>query len=70
MFGLFFTPETVINFQDAAKADEATFKKFFHGLLAEGVAIAPSSYEAGFVSLAHQQEDIQFTAEAISRIQF
>ena len=70
MFGLFFTPETVINFQDAAKADEATFKKFFHGLLAEGVAIAPSSYEAGFVSLAHQQEDIHFTAEAISRIQF
>ena len=70
MFGLFFTADTVTNFQDAAKADEELFKSFFHGLLAEGVAIAPSSYEAGFVSLAHSSDDIAFTAEAIGKLQF
>ena len=68
MFGLFFTAETVNNFHDASQGDVELFKKFFHGLLAEGVAIAPSSYEAGFVSLAHTAEDIEFTAEAIGKL--
>ena len=68
MFGLFFTAKTVNNFHDASQGDVELFKKFFHGLLAEGVAIAPSSYEAGFVSLAHTAEDIEFTAEAIGKL--
>jgi glutamate-1-semialdehyde 2,1-aminomutase len=69
MFGLFFTPDTVNNFHDASQSDVEMFKKVFHGLLAEGVAIAPSSYEAGFVSLAHSTDDIEFTAQAISRLE-
>ena len=68
MFGLFFTAKTVNNFHDASQGDVELFKKFFHGLLAEGVAIAPSSYEAGFVSLAHTAEDIEFTAEAVNKL--
>ena len=70
MFGLFFTPDPVFNFAGAAAADEEVFKKFFHGLLAQGVAIAPSPYEAGFISLAHSKEDVTFTAEAIEKLEF
>jgi glutamate-1-semialdehyde 2,1-aminomutase len=69
MFGLFFTDNTVTNFKEAATADEDLFKRFFHGMLEKGIAIAPSSYEAGFVSLAHSEEDIAITAEAINALE-
>jgi len=69
MFGLFFTDKTVTNFKEAATADEDLFKRFFHGMLEQGIAIAPSSYEAGFISLAHSEEDIAITAEAINALE-
>ena len=69
MFGLFFTNNTVTNFKEAATADEDLFKRFFHGMLEQGIAIAPSSYEAGFISLAHSEEDIAITAEAINALE-
>ncbi|MDG1456252.1 MAG: glutamate-1-semialdehyde 2,1-aminomutase [Planctomycetota bacterium] len=69
MFGLFFTDKTVTNFKEAATADEDLFKRFFHGMLEQGIAIAPSSYEAGFISLAHSEADIAITAEAINALE-
>ncbi|MGG5214455.1 glutamate-1-semialdehyde 2,1-aminomutase [Rahnella variigena] len=68
MFGLFFTDaETVTCYQDVMKCDVERFKKFFHLMLEEGVYLAPSAFEAGFMSLAHTQEDIQRTIDAARR---
>jgi glutamate-1-semialdehyde 2,1-aminomutase len=54
----------VINFAEAGQCDVAAFKRFFHGMLERGVYLAPSAYEAGFVSSAHTQEHIQATIHA------
>lgn len=68
MFGLFFTDaETVNSYQDVMKCNVERFKKFFHLMLEEGVYLAPSAFEAGFMSLAHTQEDIQRTIDAARR---
>ncbi|MBU9826559.1 glutamate-1-semialdehyde-2,1-aminomutase [Rahnella aquatilis] len=68
MFGLFFTDaETVTCYQDVMKCDVERFKKFFHLMLDEGVYLAPSAFEAGFMSIAHTQEDIQRTIDAARR---
>ena len=68
MFGLFFTEQTEINnFQDVMKCDAAKFNRFFHLMLEEGVYLAPSAFEAGFMSLAHSEADIQATLEAADR---
>jgi glutamate-1-semialdehyde 2,1-aminomutase len=68
MFGLFFTDaETVTCYQDVMKCDVERFKKFFHLMLEEGVYLAPSAFEAGFMSLAHTREDIQRTIDAARR---
>ena len=68
MFGLFFTEsETVTSYQDVMKCNVERFKKFFHLMLEEGVYLAPSAFEAGFMSLAHNQEDIQRTIDAARR---
>lgn len=68
MFGLFFTDaKTVACYQDVMKCDVERFKKFFHLMLEEGVYLAPSAFEAGFMSLAHTQEDIQRTIDAARR---
>ncbi len=54
MFGLFFTDaETVTCYQDVLKCDVERFKRFFHLMLEEGVYLAPSAFEAGFMSIAH-----------------
>lgn len=68
MFGLFFTdaPE-VTGYADVTRCDVERFKRFFHLMLAEGIYLAPSAYEAGFMSLAHTQEDIQRTIDAARR---
>lgn len=65
MFGIFFTdaPE-VTGYRDAVNCDVDRFKKFFHLMLAEGVYLAPSAFEAGFMSVAHSDEDIQKTIDA------
>ena len=68
MFGLFFTDaESVTCYQDVTQCDVERFKRFFHLMLQEGVYLAPSAFEAGFMSLAHSQEDIQRTIDAARR---
>ncbi len=61
MFTLFFTTEDVIDFASAAKSDTEVFSRHFGKMLAGGVMIAPSQFEASFVSLAHTDEDIDTT---------
>uniref|UniRef100_A0A7S0J609 glutamate-1-semialdehyde 2,1-aminomutase n=1 Tax=Calcidiscus leptoporus TaxID=127549 RepID=A0A7S0J609_9EUKA len=61
MFGFFFTEGPVKCFADAAKSDTAKFAKWHRGMLERGVYLAPSQYEAGFMSLSHTDEDIEFT---------
>ncbi|MBE5251220.1 glutamate-1-semialdehyde 2,1-aminomutase [Mixta mediterraneensis] len=68
MFGVFFTDaERVTCYADVTKCDIERFKKFFHLMLEEGVYLAPSAFEAGFMSLAHSPEDIQRTIDAARR---
>ena len=64
MFSVYFREEPVHNFEDAKAADGEFFKKLFHGLLDRGVHLAPSPFEAGFVSLAHDAAAIDQTIEA------
>ncbi len=69
MFGLFFTEETnVSNFAQVTECNVDRFKLFFHGMLNEGVYLAPSAFEAGFVSGAHSEADIDATVEAAGRV--
>lgn len=68
MFCGYFTSEPVHNVADAMKSDRERFKKYFHGLLAGGVYIAPSQFEAGFMSTAHSAEDIAKTVKAASKV--
>ncbi len=63
MFGFFFHPGPVRNFADARAADASRFRRFFAAMLEGGVYLAPSPYEAGFVSLAHRPADIDRTLE-------
>jgi len=64
MFTFFFTPDPVIDWESAKRSDTARFKQFFHWMLDCGVYLAPSQFEAGFVSSAHTDQDIARTAEA------
>ena len=69
MFGFFFTDAPQVNsYADATKCDVERFKKFFHGMLAEGVYLAPSAFEAGFVSAAHSDADIDATVAAAAKV--
>jgi len=69
MFGFFFTvAPQVMSYKQAVVCDLEVFRKFFHGMLAEGVYLAPSAYEAGFVSAAHTDADIQASIEAAGRV--
>ena len=62
MFGLFFTDaEVVTNFAESTACNQEQFKKFFHAMLDRGVYMAPSAFEAGFVSIAHSETDIEQT---------
>ncbi|MCB1789627.1 MAG: glutamate-1-semialdehyde 2,1-aminomutase, partial [Gammaproteobacteria bacterium] len=65
MFGLFFTEqERVTDFAGATACDQARFRAFFHAMLENGVYLAPSAFEAGFVSAAHSDGDIDATLVA------
>lgn len=64
MFGLFFTEETVETFVQATACDTAFFNRFFHGMLQRGVYLAPSAFEAGFLSSAHNDDVIGETLVA------
>ncbi|PPU93365.1 glutamate-1-semialdehyde 2,1-aminomutase [Xanthomonas albilineans] len=64
MFGLFFTSEKVETYAQATACDTATFNRFFHAMLARGVFLAPSAYEAGFLSSAHDDAVLAATLQA------
>ncbi|MBY5980410.1 glutamate-1-semialdehyde 2,1-aminomutase [Ferrimonas balearica] len=69
MFGFFFTDEAeVTTFEQVSKCNMDHFKAFFHGMLDEGVNLAPSAFEAGFLSMAHSDEDIAATIDAADRV--
>jgi glutamate-1-semialdehyde 2,1-aminomutase len=68
MFCGYFTSEPVWNLLDAMKADRERFKKFFHGMLDAGVYLAPSQFEAGFLSTAHSKTDIEKTVQAAAQV--
>jgi glutamate-1-semialdehyde 2,1-aminomutase len=69
MFGLFFCKESSVQtYAQVMQCDVERFKKFFHGMLAEGVYLAPSAFEAGFVSIAHSDADIDATIAAAKRV--
>ena len=64
MFGIYFLPERPTGFADVMKADQQAFNRFFHEMLGRGVYFAPSTFEAGFVSIAHSDDVIAQTVEA------
>ena len=69
MFGFFFTEDKNIStFEQVTACDAERFKKFYHAMLNEGVYLAPSSYETGFVSSAHTDEDIIKTLDAAEKV--
>jgi len=69
MFGFFFTEaERVRSFDDSMACDGDRFNAFFHGMLERGVYLAPSSFEAGFVSITHSENDIADTIEAAAEV--
>lgn len=69
MFGFYFTEKSSItNLNDVKSCDVNRFNKFFHGMLSEGVYFAPSAFEAGFLSSAHDQEIIDKTLAAAARV--
>lgn len=67
MFCGYFTNGPVWNLADAMKSDRERFKKFFHGMLEAGIYLAPSQFEAGFISTAHTEADIAATVNAAAR---
>ena len=68
MFGFFFAEKPVRNYQDAAESDQDRFRKFFMGMLKEGIYLAPSAFESGFISMAHTEEDLEKTAAACRKV--
>lgn len=69
MFGFCFTSQTdIYNQGHVAASDETLFRNFYHGMLQEGIYFAPSMYEAGFISSAHQMEEIEATQIAAERV--
>jgi glutamate-1-semialdehyde 2,1-aminomutase len=64
----YFTSEPVHNVAEAMKSDRERFKRYFHGMLAEGIYFAPSQFEAGFLSTAHTAADIEQTVTAAAKV--
>ncbi len=68
MFGFFFSEEEVVtNYQQVMACDNDRFNRFFHGMLEQGIYLAPASYEAGFMSIAHTPELIEQTLDAAQK---
>jgi glutamate-1-semialdehyde 2,1-aminomutase len=67
LFGFFFHPGPVASYADAQKADATRFRAFFHAMLDQGIYLAPSPFEAGFVTTAHGDAEIDETLEAARR---
>jgi glutamate-1-semialdehyde 2,1-aminomutase len=69
MFGLFFTDQdSVKGFADVSRCDVDRFKKFFHAMLQQGIYLAPSAFETGFVSSAHSEAQIQQTIDSATKV--
>lgn len=68
MICTFFTGQPVWNLEDAKRSDTERFKRFFHGMLNEGIYFAPSQFEAGFLSAAHEEADILQTIQAAEKV--
>jgi glutamate-1-semialdehyde 2,1-aminomutase len=68
MFCAYFTRQPVWSLADAMKSDRERFKKYFHGMLAEGIYLAPSQFEAGFISTAHTTADIEKTVQTAAKM--
>lgn len=68
MISVHFAKEAVVDFKTAAAGDNDTFKKFFHGLLAEGIYIAPSAYESWFLNDALSYKDLDVTIAAVAKV--
>jgi len=68
MFCAYFTETPVWNLDEALRCNRDRFARFFHGMLDEGVYIAPSQFEAGFLSAAHTEKDVELTVEAAARV--
>jgi glutamate-1-semialdehyde 2,1-aminomutase len=64
MFGLYFRASPPKSFAEVMQCDKERFNRFFHAMLERGVCLAPSAYEAGFVSSAHRPADIDATLAA------
>ena len=67
MFCLFFTGEEIVNLDSVMTADTAAFRKFFTSMLEQGIYIAPSPYETGFISMAHGNDEIDTTIAAMDK---
>ncbi len=67
LFGLFFTEGDVYNVNDVKKCDIEAYKRFFHQMLKSGVYLAPSAFEAGFMSIVHSDADINNTIQAAEK---
>lgn len=68
MISVHFSADPVFDFETAKKGDNARFKQFFHGLLDEGIYIAPSAYETWFITDALSFEDLDFTIAAVAKV--
>jgi len=68
MLSMFFTDKSVKNFQDAKTSDTKRFAKFYTAMRERGIYLAPSQFEALFVSAAHSQEDIDETVRAAAEV--
>jgi len=68
MFCCYFVDAEIRNLAGAMQADRELFGRYFHGMLQEGVYLAPSQFEAGFISAAHTGDDITRTVEAAAKV--
>jgi glutamate-1-semialdehyde 2,1-aminomutase len=66
MWTLFFAPSPVRDWMSAARADRARYGRFFHAMLDAGISLAPSQFEANFISTAHTPPDIATTVQAVA----
>jgi len=68
MISVHFAPDTVIDFESSAKGNNDTFKKFFHGMLENGIYIAPSAFETWFITDALSYKDLDETIAVVEKI--
>ena len=68
MFGIYFSEQVPTSFAEVMQSDKDAFNHFFHAMLDQGVYLAPSAFEAGFVSAAHSDADIDATIAAAKKV--